>query len=42
MENIMFVEVLSSLQQKFKSWNDKLSQLPPKYMFRLANLGFTP
>ena len=38
-ENIMFPEVLSTLQQKSKSWHDKLSHLRPKSMFRLATLG---
>ena len=31
-ENIMFPEVLSPLQQKFKSWHGKLSRLHPKSM----------
>ena len=37
-DKIMFPEVLSVLQQEFKSWNNKLSRLHPKYMFRLENL----
>ena len=41
-ENIMFPEVLSPLQQEFKSWHDKLSHLHPKSMFRLAKLGVLP
>ena len=38
-ENIMFIEVISPLQQEFKSWHDKLSHLHTKYMFRLTKLG---
>ena len=41
-DKIMFPEVLSVLQQEFKSWNDKLSRLHPKYMFRLEKLGVIP
>ena len=41
-ENIMFPEVLSILQQEFKSWNDKLFYLHPKSMFRLEELGVLP
>ena len=35
---IMFPEILSPLQQEFKSWHDKLSQFDPECMFRLAKL----
>ena len=38
--NIMFPELLSLLQQEFKSWNDKLSLLHPKSMFILGKIGF--
>ena len=38
----MFPEVLSTLQQKFKSWHEILSHLPPKFMFRLAKIGALP
>ena len=38
----MFPEVLSTLQQEFKSWHDKLSRLHPKYMFRLSKPGVLP
>ena len=41
-ENIMFPEMLSHLQQELKSWHDKLSHLHPKSMFILAKLGFLP
>ena len=40
-ENIMFTVLLSTLQQGFKSWHDKLSNLHPKYMFMLENLEFS-
>ena len=36
----MFPEVLSPLQQEFKSWHGKLSHLQPKFMFILEKLGF--
>ena len=42
MENIIFPEVLSPLQQEFKSWHDKLSNLYPKSLFRLAKIGVFP
>ena len=38
-ENMVFPEVLSPLQQEFKSWHKTLSQLHPKSMFRLVKLG---
>ena len=38
-ENIIFLKMLSLLQQEFKSWNDKLSILHPKPMFRLEKMG---
>ena len=38
----MFQEVLSHLQQEFKSWHDKLSNLHPKCMFILENPGVVP
>ena len=41
-ENIMFSEVLSPLQQEFKYWHDNLSHLHPKSVFRLAKLGVLP
>ena len=41
-ENIIFPEVLSPLQQEFKSCHDKLSHLHTKLMFRLAKLGVLP
>ena len=41
-DDIMFPEVQSPLQQEFKSWNDKLSHLHPKSMFRLVKIGFIP
>ena len=39
-QNIMFPEVISPLQQEFISWNYKLSHLHTKSIFRLANFGF--
>ena len=39
-DNIMFPEVLSPLQQEFKFCHYKLSHPHPKSMFRLAKLGF--
>ena len=41
-ENIIFPEVLSHFQQEEKHWNDKLSHLHPKFMFRQANHGVLP
>ena len=41
-ENIMFPELLSTLQQGSKSWHDKLYHLHPKYMFILAKIGVLP
>ena len=41
-ENIMFTEVLSSLHQVLKSWNNKLYHLHPKSMFVLSKLGVLP
>ena len=41
-DSIMFPEVLTPLQQEFKSCNDKLSHLYPKSMFRLAKFGVLP
>ena len=41
-ENIIFPEVISPLQQEFKYWNEKLSHLHPKSIFRLAKLGILP
>ena len=38
----MSPEVLSPLQQELKSWHDKLSNLHPKYMFRLEKLRVLP
>ena len=38
----MCPEVLSYLPHKFKSWNEKLSHLRPKSIFRLEKLGFLP
>ena len=38
MDNIVFPEFLSPLQQEFKYWHDKLSHLHPKSMFRVKNL----
>ena len=38
-ENIMHIEVLSHLQQEFKSRNYRLSHLHTKYMFRLVKYG---
>ena len=38
----MFPEVLSPLQQEFKSCHDKLSHLHTKSIFRLAKYGFLP
>ena len=34
-EIIHLPEVLSPLHQEFKSWNDRLSQLYPKFMLHL-------
>ena len=34
--------MLSHLQQEFKFWHDKQSNLNPKSMFRLAKLGVPP
>ena len=42
MENIMFSEVLSPLQQEFKSCHDKLSHLHPKSIFRIEKLEVIP
>ena len=42
LENIMFPEVISPLQHEFKSWNEKLSNLLPKSMFRLEKLEVIP
>ena len=41
-ENIMFSGVLSPLQKVLKFWNNKLSCLHPKRMFRLAKLRVLP
>ena len=41
-DNIIFPEVLSSLQQEFKSWHENVSNLYPKSMFRLTKLGVLP
>ena len=38
-ENNIFPELLSPLQQDFKSWDDNLSHLHPKYMVILAKIG---
>ena len=38
----MFPEMLSHLQQEFKSYHAKLYHLHPKYMFRLEKLGVLP
>ena len=38
----MFTEVISPLQQEFKSCNEKLSHLHPKSIFRLAKLVVPP
>ena len=38
----MFPEMLSLLQQEFKFWHDKFSQLHPKFMFRLEKIWFLP
>ena len=40
--NIVFLEVLSPLQQEFKSWYYKLFCLHHKSIFRLATLGILP
>ena len=32
-ENIIFPEVISTLQQEFKSWHETLSHLHPKTIF---------
>ena len=37
--DIIFPEVLSPLQHELKYWHDKLYQLHPKSMFRIAKLG---
>ena len=42
LENIMFPELISPLQHEFKYWNDKLSNLLPKSMFRLEKLEVLP
>ena len=41
-EKIMFPEVISYLQQEFKSWHENISHLHPKSMSRLAKLGVLP
>ena len=41
-EHILFPEVIPPLQQEFKSWHDKLSNLHPKSMFILAKPGVLP
>ena len=38
----MFSEVLSPLQQEFKSCHDKLSHLHPKSIFRIEKLEVIP
>ena len=38
----MFPDVLPPLQQELTSWNDKLSHLHPKSMFRLEKLDVLP
>ena len=38
----MFIEVLSPLQQEFKSCHDMLSNLHPKSMLRLEKPGIIP
>ena len=41
-ENIIFPEVLSTLQQEFNSRHETLSHLHLKSIFRLAKIGFLP
>ena len=41
-ENTIFSEVLSQLQQELKSWDDKLSHLHTKFIFRLEKSGVLP
>ena len=41
-DSIIFPEVLSTLQQGFKYWHEKLYHLQTKSMFRLEKIGFIP